>query len=173
MPLQQYHERAEKLKETYQAYLASRKAETTPTEEPVVSPTAVETRTLAEATPTTQQTSQVDLTTGAEPAAEGTVGGQTQSVAPPSAPPPALSTHKLVVGPCLLNQLSCCHITTLCVHCLNKNIPSELVPYMPLFVEVFTLCLVMFAVFIMWQCYIAACVRTLCCYVYTNDRVFR
>jgi hypothetical protein len=90
----QYHERSEKQKEVYQTYQASRKTETTPTDEPAAATSpqvTTETKTLVEVTPPTQQTaSYADLTTGAEQVVGGTAVSQRQSVAPPlvTSPPP-------------------------------------------------------------------------------------
>ena len=90
----------------YQTYQASRKTETTPTDEPAAATSpqvTTETKTLVEVTPPTQQTaSYVGLTTGAEQVVGGTAVGQKQSVAPPLAtspppPPPALPATKVVV----------------------------------------------------------------------------
>ena len=80
----------------YQTYQASRKTETTPTEElAATSPeVTMETKTLAEVTPATQQTaSSVDLTTGADQVVGGgSAVSQTQSPPPPPPPPPPAPT---------------------------------------------------------------------------------
>ena len=89
----------------YQTYQASRKTETTPTDEPAAATSpqvTTETKTLVEVTPPTQQTtSYVGLTTGAEQVVGGTAVSQRQSVAPPLAtsppPPPAPPATKVVV----------------------------------------------------------------------------
>ena len=96
--LQQYHERSEKQKEVHQAYLASRKTETTPTDESATSPlVTMETKTLAEVAPPTQQSdSLVDMTTGAEERLGGTTVSQRQGVVAPPPPAPPAPTRVVV-----------------------------------------------------------------------------
>lgn len=105
VPVKQYHERSEKQKEVYHAYIAARKSETASTDPPQTLAVGDSPQTeAAQATPATGQTIQVEMTATESVVGLSDAGTHNQEQRPS---PPAPTHPKVVVGPNVLLHFIC------------------------------------------------------------------